>query len=142
MVAKKEVFEKDDFCHTQVLLCFEQPLPDQVSLISSGGLIDDLPIFVSRIGQLPMTSLLSSKSSMAIRMISTGKPRLPKDSSEVGKVPDKPFSGKFQVRVSPEIHRAVALAAGIEGKSLNVWVAETLEREAKKQLTDPFPESH
>jgi predicted HicB family RNase H-like nuclease len=61
---------------------------------------------------------------------------------EVGKVPDKPFSGKFQVRVSPEIHRAVALAAGIEGKSLNVWIAETLEREAKKQLTDPFPESH
>ncbi len=61
---------------------------------------------------------------------------------EVGKVPDKPFSGKFQVRLNPEIHRAVALAAGIEGKSLNAWVAETLEREARKRLPDLFPEAH
>jgi predicted HicB family RNase H-like nuclease len=59
---------------------------------------------------------------------------------EVGKEPDKPFSGKFQVRVTPEIHRAVAVAAGIEGKSLNAWVAETLEREAKKRLPDPVVE--
>jgi predicted HicB family RNase H-like nuclease len=46
-----------------------------------------------------------------------------------GEVPDKPFSGQFVTRVSPELHRQVNLAAQLSGKSLNAWVAERL-REA------------
>ena len=45
-----------------------------------------------------------------------------------GEEPERPFPGKFLVRTSPEVHRAIASTAAREGKSLNAWVAETLER--------------
>ncbi len=44
-----------------------------------------------------------------------------------GEEPNKPFSGQFVTRISPELHRQVNLAAGISGKSLNAWVAEQLQ---------------
>jgi predicted HicB family RNase H-like nuclease len=43
-----------------------------------------------------------------------------------GEEPDKPFSGQFVTRISPELHRQVNLAASLSGKSLNAWVAEQL----------------
>lgn len=46
---------------------------------------------------------------------------------ERGKEPEKPYSGKFTLRVSPELHRRVAVAAARAGKSLNGFVADTLE---------------
>ena len=46
--------------------------------------------------------------------------------AERGKAPEKPFSGRFVVRVDPEIHRAAATAARAADKSLNAWVAERL----------------
>ena len=49
--------------------------------------------------------------------------------AERGEDPDKPLSGKFVLRINPELHRAVAIAAAREGKSLNKWVAERLEQE-------------
>lgn len=39
---------------------------------------------------------------------------------------NRSFSGKFVVRVSPEVHRKVALKAMARGDSLNQFVAETL----------------
>ena len=45
---------------------------------------------------------------------------------ERGKEPDKPFSGKFMVRVAPETHRDISTAAQKSGKSLNAWVADNL----------------
>lgn len=47
---------------------------------------------------------------------------------ERGEAPDRPFSGKFNVRLSPELHRSVALAAVREGKSLNAYISAVLER--------------
>jgi predicted HicB family RNase H-like nuclease len=47
--------------------------------------------------------------------------------AERGEEPDKPFSGQFVTRVSPELHRRASEAASIAGKSLNAWVAEKLE---------------
>lgn len=44
-----------------------------------------------------------------------------------GEEPDKPFSGQFVTRISPELHRRASLAASIAGKSLNAWVAEQLQ---------------
>ncbi|MBW7895222.1 MAG: toxin-antitoxin system HicB family antitoxin [Opitutaceae bacterium] len=38
----------------------------------------------------------------------------------------KTYSGKFLVRVSPEVHQKVALKAAARGESLNQFVAETL----------------
>jgi predicted HicB family RNase H-like nuclease len=44
-----------------------------------------------------------------------------------GEEPDKPFSGQFVTRISPELHRKVNVAASLSGKSLNAWVAEQLQ---------------
>ena len=42
--------------------------------------------------------------------------------------PDKPFSGRFVVRVSPEIHRKVYVSAKKSGQSLNAWLNKNLLR--------------
>ena len=48
--------------------------------------------------------------------------------SERGRQPDRPFSGRIPLRLSPKVHRAAAAAAKTEGKSLNGWLAETVGR--------------
>ena len=45
-----------------------------------------------------------------------------------GKEPERPYSGHFTVRVSPELHRRIAAAAARDGKSVNAFVASALER--------------
>jgi predicted HicB family RNase H-like nuclease len=45
-----------------------------------------------------------------------------------GEEPDKPFSGRLMLRLPPEIHRRVYVEAEREGKSLNQWIADRLER--------------
>ena len=47
--------------------------------------------------------------------------------AERGEEPEPPCSGKFIVRLNPEIHRALILAAAREHKSLNAFVKEALE---------------
>lgn len=54
---------------------------------------------------------------------------------EMGQEPEKPFSGKFVVRLSPDTHRKAYLAARRSGKSLNTWVSEVLE----EKLPEPSP---
>jgi predicted HicB family RNase H-like nuclease len=44
-----------------------------------------------------------------------------------GEDPEKPFSGKFLVRVPPEVHRQIMTEARRQGKSLNAYVAEKLQ---------------
>jgi|SRR5690554_2226001 len=50
--------------------------------------------------------------------------------AEDGVEPLKSFSGKFNIRVPPELHAEIVQAAAAEGKSLNQWVIQALEREA------------
>ncbi len=45
-----------------------------------------------------------------------------------GKAPQKPFSGTFNVRLTPEIHQRLSLRAARDGLSLNKWVAATLAK--------------
>src|ERR1044072_5783796 len=40
--------------------------------------------------------------------------------------PEKPFSGTLTLRMLPELHRRVSLAARREGKSLNSYILERL----------------
>jgi predicted HicB family RNase H-like nuclease len=47
---------------------------------------------------------------------------------ERGKEPERPYSGNFTVRVAPDLHRRIAAAAARAGKSVNAFVAETLEQ--------------
>lgn len=52
--------------------------------------------------------------------------------TRLNRAPQKPYSGNIMLRVSPEIHAAVATAGEFSGKSLNQWATETLA-EAVKQ---------
>ena len=47
-----------------------------------------------------------------------------------GKEPEKPYSGSFTVRMTPELHRAAAVAAAREHKSLNAWITERIAHDA------------
>jgi len=49
---------------------------------------------------------------------------------ERGKEPERPYSGTFTVRLSPDLHRRIAIAAARAGKSVNGFVSDTLERSA------------
>ncbi|MNV47274.1 HicB family protein [compost metagenome] len=46
---------------------------------------------------------------------------------EIGRNPAKPMSGQFNVRISPDLHRAAASRAIIDGISLNAVVSAALE---------------
>jgi predicted HicB family RNase H-like nuclease len=50
-----------------------------------------------------------------------------------GEDPEKPYSGKFIVRVDPELHKTIAIQALKNGKSLNAWVNETLLKNITQQ---------
>lgn len=49
---------------------------------------------------------------------------------ERGEEPERPFSGKFNVRLAPELHRMAVVAAKEMGMSLNAWVSEAIKHEA------------
>ena len=49
-------------------------------------------------------------------------------SEETGRAAQKPYSGKLMLRVSPDIHAAVATAAQVRGKSINQWASEVLDQ--------------
>jgi predicted HicB family RNase H-like nuclease len=49
-----------------------------------------------------------------------------------GEEPEKPFSGKFIIRLSPELHREAFIKARLSDKSLNSWVSEVLEKAVKR----------
>ena len=46
--------------------------------------------------------------------------------------PDKPFSGKFVLRMSPQLHHEFFLKAKRSGKSLNKWVVDTLNKRTQE----------
>ena len=48
--------------------------------------------------------------------------------------PCKPFSGRFTLRLSPEQHRQIILAAEKAGKGVEVWVTETLTQAASARV--------
>ena len=51
--------------------------------------------------------------------------------AEKGIEPRRHFSGKFNLRISPELHEQLAIAAQAEGKSIN-----TLAQEALRERVD------
>lgn len=44
--------------------------------------------------------------------------------------PEKPYSGKFNVRINPDLHRKIAVKAAKEHKSINDFVIYALEQMA------------
>jgi predicted HicB family RNase H-like nuclease len=47
--------------------------------------------------------------------------------------PDKPFSGKFLLRVDPVLHRRLAQLSADDGESLNNWIASRLGELAEQK---------
>ena len=45
-----------------------------------------------------------------------------------GEEPEKPYSGRFVVRVDPELHKNISIEAKKTGKSLNSWVSDNLSK--------------
>ena len=45
---------------------------------------------------------------------------------KAGRAPQKPYSGKLMLRVSPEVHAHAAMMAEAHGMSLNQWAAAAL----------------
>lgn len=45
---------------------------------------------------------------------------------ERGEAPDKPFTGRLMLRLSPKLHRRAYVNAKREGKSINQWIVERL----------------
>ena len=55
---------------------------------------------------------------------------------ERGEDPDKPFTGKFVVRISPELHRKIYLSARLANESINAWLNENLDRVVNEELKE------
>ncbi len=53
--------------------------------------------------------------------------------SQRGEPPEKPFSGKFVIRLPAELHRKAYIQAKLEDKSLNGWVTEVLQTVLQNQ---------
>jgi predicted HicB family RNase H-like nuclease len=53
--------------------------------------------------------------------------------AERGEQPEKPFSGKFILRIPPELHRKIYVRAKTSDKSLNSWVIDVLESVASEE---------
>jgi predicted HicB family RNase H-like nuclease len=47
---------------------------------------------------------------------------------EKGIEPRRNFSGKFNLRISPELHEKLAITAQVEGKSINAIAQEALKK--------------
>ena len=50
-----------------------------------------------------------------------------------GESPEKPFSGKFVVRLPAELHRKAYIQARLKDKSLNRWITEVLQSVLRNQ---------
>jgi predicted HicB family RNase H-like nuclease len=49
---------------------------------------------------------------------------------KIGQQPQRAYSGNLTLRVPPEVHRAVAVAAEINRQSINQWATDVLRRAA------------
>ena len=57
--------------------------------------------------------------------------------AERGEDPDKPYSGKFMVRVEPELHKRIAIEARTKGASINSLVSEALSKALEETAQEP-----
>jgi len=55
-----------------------------------------------------------------------------------GRPVQKPYSGKFVMRVDPKVHSNIAAAAELHGVSLNQWASDVLSHSAKDALETNF----
>lgn len=54
-----------------------------------------------------------------------------------GEEPERPYSGKLNLRLGSDVHRAAARAAAAEGESLNSWLVRVVEAATCDRTTEP-----
>lgn len=84
--------------------------------------------------EFPSLSWLAESPESALKGIRKVVEEVIKDMKDCGEAPPEPlscrkFSGKFVVRIPPEIHRSLAIEAEEEGISLNRLVSSKLSRQ-------------
>ncbi len=89
--------------------------------------------FVGLCIEFPSLSWLAKNPEAALKGIRKVVEKAVQDMEENGESPPTPisgrsFSGKFVVRIPPEVHRALAIKAAEEGISLNRLVSSKLAR--------------
>ncbi|MFZ3207875.1 MAG: type II toxin-antitoxin system HicB family antitoxin [Geobacteraceae bacterium] len=52
--------------------------------------------------------------------------------AKLGQEPEKPFTGKFMLRIPPDLHRKIYVAAKQSGESINTWVKEQLAHSVER----------
>lgn len=55
---------------------------------------------------------------------------------ELGRAPDRPFSGRLLLRMDPDVHRDATLAADRAGASLNAYIVRALEERLERDHGD------
>ena len=55
---------------------------------------------------------------------------------KLGRDPDREYSGRIPLRIGATLHRRVAVAADSAEKSVNSWIADTLEAATKPRRSD------
>lgn len=48
--------------------------------------------------------------------------------AKLGRTPQKPYSGKVLLRIDPQLHAQAAALAEAQGKSLNAWTQEQMQK--------------
>lgn len=59
--------------------------------------------------------------------------------AEIGKEPDREYSGTFNVRINPALHKQIAIRAVHEGWSLNTAVENAIECYLKQEEQESHP---
>lgn len=54
--------------------------------------------------------------------------------AQLGHEPEKPFTGKLMLCLPPDLHRRAYTAARQAGKSLNAWIADSIDKTAAHAL--------
>lgn len=52
--------------------------------------------------------------------------------AKLGQEPEKPFTGKFMLRIPPDLHRKIYVAAKQSGESINAWIKEQLTHSVER----------
>lgn len=95
----------------------------------------DLDAFSGRVVNLSSPVTFHGKTPAELRKEFTASVRTYLDvCRERGIEPEKPYSGRFNVRISPQLHRKAALAAVLSGKSLNALVSDAVAKETESVI--------
>jgi predicted HicB family RNase H-like nuclease len=52
--------------------------------------------------------------------------------TKLNQQPEKPFTGKFMLRIPPDLHRKIFVAAKQSGGSINTWIKDQLTQSVER----------